>query len=503
MNKILKHQNKIILLLAAIILAYEPIRWLVGTWIDPSYDSTGFLLFLATFFLFIWSVTSENKFPQNNFNRLPFLLILASTLIRLLGQLFAINMIGALTLIIDVYAIAKLLQLDNRIRSISPFWLSVTFAFSLPLERIVQRVMGYGLQNASADGACAILKNTINDVYCEGVRILINNQDVLVDLPCSGARAFLLLLFFYSVICTLINTNKKYATIGLFITILSAYLINILRICVLAILIGFPELAFNIDVMAQPTHDIIGLFLLSLGVLPIILWAKKSPVGKKEKSLPKKLIQDAWWLTPNKFLNGLYAVGIIIIALFVVNIPKKARDVSIKNIEIALPMVISNQFAIDVPLQNQEKIYFTQYGGSAKKAKYGQQNLMIVKTSAPLRHLHSPEDCLRGLGMDVEYRGIYYSPIPTAVYKATDQNGIDYRVSVTFISSKDNFMTTNVSEAVWHWIQNPGETWSAIQRITLWETPKSINDNFDDGIIAALEITTQNQITQQQNGERI
>lgn len=484
--------SKLLIGAAALIMAYDPINWLIGTWVDPSYASSGFILFLLSLGLFIWSISSQKIVLTPINAKIPLILLMISAAIRLIGQLFAINMIGALTIVVDIYAIAKLCGLDVRRRALSPFWLAVCFAFSLPFERIVQRLFGYGLQNLSADGACTILKSTFDNVSCQGVRILINTQDVLVDLPCSGARASLLLLLLFSVCAAVSRFTFKQASLGIFVALISAYLINVLRICVLAACIGYPEYIGHLDVMSQPAHDIIGLFLLSLGAVPIILWARYfyRPI-KVEKELPRALRVDGWWLEqPQKQKpNYLLASGFILLAILIINMPRTAVDVAKKDLLINLPLVLNDHFAVPVPLLAKEETYFTQYGGSAQKATYGDHTLMIVRTSAPLRHLHAPDDCLRGLGMDVEYRGVQYAPLPTAIYKATDHTGTAYRVAVSFISSDQNHMTTNVSEAVWRWIQNPSDTWMAVQRISPWSTPSYDNSQFDNAVMASLEIS--------------
>lgn len=183
--------------IALSILAIEPVLWLVRTWRDPSYDSQGFPVFLIAAGLFIWSITSQRQNRDAIHRGCAIRLLIATALIRLAGQVLAINTIGAIALVIDVYAIALLCGLHTRARAVSPGWLALCFAFSLPLERIVQRTIGYGLQNLSADGACVVLGTIFDDVICEGVRIVIAGVDVLVDLPCSGARAALLLLLLF------------------------------------------------------------------------------------------------------------------------------------------------------------------------------------------------------------------------------------------------------------------------------------------------------------------
>jgi len=494
---------KVIIITAAVLLAYDPLLWLIKTWIDPSYASSGLYLFIIVAGLFGWSFSSKRTALSNQ--QFPLILLFLSAIVRLVGQILAVNVLGAITLVVDLYAIAKIAGLDRRMRSISPLWLSLSFAFTLPLERILQRVFGYGLQNISADGACTVLGVIVNDVSCQGVRILINQQDVLVDLPCSGARAFLLLLFFFSVSACFFRLNLRNAFYGFLITVLSAYLINVIRICVLAIFIGFPNLIFNIDVMSQPTHDVIGLILLSFGVLPVALWArwKQTDNHASTPHLPSKLLHHGWWLkrTKTNINKSISALGFMGIAIVIISLPKEARDVSRKDLPIEIPMNLGGDFAVPQELLPKEQLYFTQYGGSAKKAQYADRSLMVVKTSAPLRHLHAPDDCLRGLGMDVEYRGVHYSPIPTAIYKATDEQGAEYRVAVTFISSTEKYMTTNISEAIWYWLKNPDEDWMAIQRITHWDSDPTKNNEFDYAVMASFELPHAVFAFNQKNGE--
>ena len=173
---------------AALVLAYEPVHWLVQTWQDPAYDSKGCFIFLVCAGLFLWSVTSPRNQSRQDNTRWAVILLTATALIRLTGQVFAVNIIGALALVIDVYALATLAGVQHRERSISPGWLAICFLFALPLERVIQHTVGFGLQSLSAGSACLILGGLFDNVSCHGVRILINHKDVLVDLPCSGAR---------------------------------------------------------------------------------------------------------------------------------------------------------------------------------------------------------------------------------------------------------------------------------------------------------------------------
>ena len=477
---------RILFAVALGILALEPILWLVRTWRDPSYDSQGFLVFLIAAGLFAWSVTSKRQDSNAPHRRRAVWLLIATAVIRLAGQVLAINTVGAIALVIDVYAIALLCGLHIRARAVSPGWLAMCFAFSLPLERIVQRTIGYGLQNLSADGACVVLDTVFDDVICEGVRIVIAGVDVLVDLPCSGARAALLLLLLFCAAGGMGRPSPGQALSGFAVTLTAAIVANIVRICILAIGIAKPELYFGIDVMEQPWHDLVGLVTLLVGGAPIIAWA--SLLNRAPRPLARQ--QNAPRLNPLMPAPIIPAIAFFALALVIVNLPHRPVDVVKRDISIDLPERLAGHRAQPIALTASEESYFVQFGGAAAKAGYGPNNLLIVRTSAPLRHLHTPEDCLRGLGFDVDYLGVTYTPAPTAIYRARAQDGQAWLVHVSFVSDT-GYITTNIAEAVWRWMQSSGGVWSAVQRITPIDIPEADRLAWDRAVFASLDLPSQ------------
>ncbi len=487
---------------AALVLGFEPVGWLLNTWREPAYDSKGFYIFAACLGLFVWSATSAPQTPEKlRHKKLALALFVLTALVRLAGQVLAVNTIGALALVIDVYALGLLFGLKDRARALSPGWLALAFAFSLPLERIAQRTIGYGLQSISSDGACLLLGGFFDDLKCFGVRLVLEGKDVLVDLPCSGARSILLLLLCFALVAALVRPLFKQAVIGGGLILLAGLLANMVRISLLAVGIARPQIFFGADVMAQPWHDLIGLFTLALGILPLLWWAGRVARTRRAATIdercrhfiPDRLAHDGWWLvepkpSPRVKTALLPAFAFLGLALVIVSLPRKALDVARRSIAIELPGHIEGFHAQPVKLLAKERAYFIQYGGSAQKAFYGPHQLLMVRTSAPLRHLHAPDDCLRGLGMKVDYLGMRYTPIPSATYRATTKEGEAYRIDVSFVSDT-GFITTNISQAVWRWIQNPGSTWSAIQRITPLGVSERERQKFERGVIAALDLT--------------
>ena len=481
---------------AALVLAYEPVHWLVQTWQDPAYDSTGFLIFLVCAGLFLWSVTSPRNPSRLDNTRWAVILLAATALIRLTGQVFAVNIIGALALVIDVYALATLAGVQHRERSISPGWLAICFLFVLPLERVIQHTVGFGLQSLSAGNACLILGGLFDNVSCHGVRILINQKDVLVDLPCSGARTLLLLQLFYAACMTVCRPSLTSGLFGFCVTVFTSLWINVFRIMILAVGIAYPEMVLGMDVMAEPGHSLLGLAALALGCLPILLWARFTEDPSKSRNLiadpiPKDASSSLrtmnWGLKFFKTYPLTMAFVFLIAATGIVSLPRTPIDVAQPDIKVSLPLMIDNHTGVPSPLLPKERAYFTQYGGAAAKASYGNNGLLVIQTSSPLRHLHSPDECLRGLGFEVQHVGISYDTLPTAVYRATTVEGQSYRIAVSFISDQGH-ITSNVSEAVWHWMQKRNSVWTAVQRISSWEQDESITRRWDRAVLTALDI---------------
>ncbi|MGH6949806.1 MAG: exosortase T, partial [Vitreimonas sp.] len=269
--------SRVLFAAAIALLAAGPIAWLIGTWLDPAFDSHGFAYFAVVLALAAWSFTSPHTSAASPADRrIALILLTATALVRLAGQVLAIDTIGALALVIDVYALARLAGLERRARALSSFWLAFGFAFALPLERIVQRAIGYLLQDVSAQGACGVLSALFGQVQCAGVRITVDGADVLVDLPCSGARAIIMFGFAFAVAAALARPGFRMVALGAALTLGAALAGNVLRITMLAggVALGPEQLGF--DVMAQPWHDLVGLVALGLAAPVLVLWARSA-----------------------------------------------------------------------------------------------------------------------------------------------------------------------------------------------------------------------------------
>jgi hypothetical protein len=288
------------------------------------------------------------------------------------------------------------------------------------------------------------------------------------------------------------------AVFGLGLTLAVAFIANVVRIIVLAIGIAFYPTGFPIDVMAQPWHDLIGLMILGVSAMPVIVWARSLDRAEIMPFIQHERPRPRHGLRPNSFpkvslsarrpaapLAG--ALVFLAASLAIVVMPRHALDVAKRDIPIVLPDRIDGRLASPVALSAQEAAYFVQYGGAAAKADYGSASLLVVRTSSPLRHLHAPDECLRGLGFSVDYLGLRHAPAPTALYRATAPDGQIYRIEVSFVSD-DGQTAASVAHAVWIWLHQPQTVWTAIQRITPWDADAADRDRFERGVIAAFDL---------------
>ncbi|MFP5307462.1 MAG: exosortase, partial [Gammaproteobacteria bacterium] len=134
-----------------------------------------------------------------------------------------------------------------------------------------------------------------------------------------------------------------------------------------------------------------------------------------------------------------------------------------------------------------ERAYFARYGGGASKSAYGPFGLLLVSTRAPLRHLHAPDECLRGAGHQVRYLGLAHDGLPSALYRATDADGRSWRVAVSYVSDGGE-RAASVAEAVWRWLRAPGSTWTQVQRVAPWDVDAAERAHWEATLRRALDL---------------
>ena len=462
---------------ASAVLAIHPVIWLFRTWQDPSYGSDGYLFLLGFIGLGIWSITS-GKVEASGGLHSPIALLLFAGLIRFFSQVLAINFLGGLALTIDVYALLRLLKVGMRPRAVSPHWMAVLFLLSLPIERLLQRFAGLALQDASAFGACTTLGLVFDDLQCAGTLLTLQGNDILVDLPCSGTASLMIVIGTLTVLCAVRRPHPMTAVLWFALSFALSIIFNSLRITLLTLGVTYRDF-LPFDVMAEPMHAVIGFFTLGLSLIPLLLWFH-----------PKAWDCKPLWSISVPSLPVGYGIvtGVIavIVAFGIVAAPRTAWDVSAKVQAPVLPSHLAGNEMQAHELSPLEVGYFQTYGGAARKASYGAFGVTVVKTTSPLRHLHSPQECLKGLGYTVKFLGTQHGIWPSSVYSAENENG-QWQVLVSF-AADDGFSSANMSAVIWHWLKNPGIVWSSYQRITPINFPESVRHNLDAAFMTSLDV---------------
>lgn len=470
--------GKTLFIIASLIIAIHPILWLINTWRDPSYGSTGYIFFALAMLLVLLSILSGRPIGQSNKGVAPLYFMLLAGFTRFLSQILAINFLGGVALCLDVYAVLKLLNLQARPRAISPFWIGVLFFLSLPIERLLQRFGGLILQDVSAAGACKILSVFFTDLECAGTLLTVKGHEILVDLPCSGTTSLMVTMASLATLCALYRPRPTSALLWAGICIALSVILNSLRISFLSIGIVYRD-ALAVDVMSDPAHGTIGLFTLALSLVPLFLWFRPKPWSGASR----------WKISAFSLPEG-YQIALGALALFlafaIITAPRTALDISAAVQTPKLPARLQDHQIQHHTLSPLEQTYFETYGGVAYKASYGPMGVTVVRTTSPLRHLHSPEECLKGLGFDVSFFGTSNQAWPSSVYKASSEQG-DWNVRVTFVAS-DGFTSANLSAVIWHWVRSPSLVWTSYQRITPQNLPNETRHQLDNAFMAALDV---------------
>jgi exosortase/archaeosortase family protein len=462
------------LALVSMALAFEPATWLWQTWTDPSWNSDGEFAFLGVLAVFLWSATSRGPKAEDGDTSWTWLGI--SAVVRAMGNLLAVNVLSALMLCVDVYAIGRVFRLDSRERAASPAWLAIAFAFCLPVERILQRLLGHVLQWVSARGAYVLLQLFESNARLDGMELSVNGVRVLVDLPCSGARGLTVLALLFVLLAAVRRPNWVATCQGALIVVLSATLSNTIRVFLLAE--GIIHRSFiGLDVMAQPWHDVVGMFCLFVGLLPLLWWSRQV-----------RPTTSLWKIRPPRprFAAVLMVIGLASLAF----IPARPIDVSGSVDVPTVPAFAYGYRARIADLTAMEKSYFTAFGGGAARASYGPLALLVVRTSSPVRHLHSPEECMAGAGWEVTRLGITGRAYPGATWRIS-RNDEWLDVRATYISSRGDQVET-LEEAIWLWLTEPGLVWTAVERAYPVDAPEQVREAFDTEIFHRLNMREEN-----------
>lgn len=469
-------------------LVWDPARWLWQTWRDPSYQSDGALIAAAAAGLVALSWGSGAAAPDPRAARRAAVLLALTAAIRLLGRILAVDTIGAIALAVDVAAVATLLGVARRPFALRPSVLAAFFSLSLPVEHLVQRLLGYPMQRLAAAAAEVLLRPFAPELTREGVLLLHPSVELAIDLPCSGARGLVL----YTALALGFWTCRALGTRGGARAVLAvaggAFAANTARIA--ALLAG--SIA-GLPVSEEPWHSGLGTAALVFGALPLLAAVASAPARSAQR-LPLALCLGTRARSRGFASPWLAALAVSALGIAVAAAPHHPLDVTAPE-RVSLPVSLGRFAGSDVPLREIERRYFETWGGAVAKRSYDDgaglpHTALLVRTRAPLRHLHGPDRCLLGAGHEVTRLGVVPGSIPTVLYRSVAPDGTAWRVQASFVSDRGE-RASSVSEVVWRWHRAPGSTWSLVERISPWSACEAQPErcrSFDWALFASLDL---------------
>lgn len=466
-------------------LVAEPLLWLFTTWSDPSYASDGAVVAALTAALLLRSVTSGPAPADPAAQRRAWRLLLATGAVRLAGRLLAVNALGAAALCFDVWALARLLRVRQRPFALRPGALAAFSALALPLEHLAQRLVGHPLRLAASGLAELALRPLEPGLLREGTLLAAPGLELAVDLPCSGARGLVLFAgLALALACRRVLSPRQLAG-GLAAVALGALGANALRIVAL-----FLGTRAGLAVQEEPWHSALGCAALALGALPLLAVAaaaKPLPPGNRRCGAGASTAGG-----PARRLAGA-TVGVL--GLAIAFAPHHPLDVSAAPPERRLPRHLGERVGTALAPNALEQRYYARYGGSIEKRVYrdvdeAAHTALLVRTRAPLRHLHGPDRCLIGAGHRVTRLGVRRGLLPSVLYRSVAPDGRAWRVEASFVSDAGE-RATSVSEVVWRWIARPQQAWTLVERISPWDTCATDAlrcRDFDAALFSALDV---------------
>jgi len=166
-----------LVLASLVVLLLHPLLWLsaVGAKALPAVAAWGLfvLLVLAT-----WAFLSEEQPESELSQRYACLLLALATLVFKGSRVLRLNRVAAWTQNIEIYALSTLVGLHRRWQTGKPAQVFVLLALTLLVERVLQRLLGQGLQLSVLHGSSPLPDNPILTilVLCAALALLLRRR---------------------------------------------------------------------------------------------------------------------------------------------------------------------------------------------------------------------------------------------------------------------------------------------------------------------------------------
>jgi len=453
-----------LLTLGAAVLAVEPLGWLVTSWRNHPLGAGVALCWAG---LLVRSVCSGRRQGQPDDRVLGWIVL--GAVLRVIGRMLGVQIIGSLVLVLDAFAIASLLGSGRRPWVVSPLGSALPFAMALPVERVAARVLGFPLRLVSAE----VVADLVGGVR-EGTRIL-GEVEVAVDAPCSGVQGLTLLMTLALGLGAVVGPRRRWLWwTGPVLALVGALLANTVRLGLL-----YRGQAGGLAVMEEPLHSIVGTVGLVLGALPLLIAARGwERLPSRFSTVPHRL-PPAW----------MAAVGLLALAGALWPVPQPVSALP----ELDLPASVGDALAAPVPVSEHERHYLDRVGVALDKVRYvdasGSSTVMLARGAAAWR-MHDPSVCLEGQGWTLSPLG---EEDGAASFLATTPDGGAWFVRQRYlapVSSGAALRAGTSAEALWRSLWQPNASgWVMVLQVHPWQACATDGCvGFDSALLSALEV---------------
>ncbi|MFC1872262.1 exosortase/archaeosortase family protein [Chloroflexota bacterium] len=251
----------IIIFIAISILFLPVYTWLIREWLHNPYYGHGFLIPIASGFIF-W--LRRDSFTLQAPSNRGLIILGTGILLYLVGYVFRLHYLSALALPVIIYGvIVYLYGINSAKRFMFPILILI---FMIPLPFVDW--LGFRLQLLTTYSTVALLQLSGIDVSAVGNQIALPNASFTIGIACSGINSLISMITISAIIAFIIrgSLTKRMSIIILSVPI--ALFTNILRVTSI-ILIAY---WWDSDIALDFFHNLSGIifFLLAIAVLVII-----------------------------------------------------------------------------------------------------------------------------------------------------------------------------------------------------------------------------------------
>lgn len=483
-TKVKSLKIEIILASAMLIIFYNSYSSLVELkrrWVsEDAYSHAPILILFAAYIIYDKRQLLNLAPPKNTW--IGPLLLIATTLVYIIGELSALFILSHYSIIASLVAIFICRYGVNNCRHIWPA--IVLLIFSIPLPYFLQSGLTAQLQLFSSYIAVAIIKLFSVPAYLEGNVIDLGIIKLQVVEACAGLK-YLFSLMSFGFICAYVYQVETWKRVIVFLsTIPITILMNSFRIAIGAILVNH----IGIEMAEGFIHEFQGLsvFIICLIILFIEMWVL-TKIGTQQRpfrevfglDFSQKNTQRNQSISLSTTISVILALSIIGISSFFIHLTENRQEYIPEHTPLATFSLNNNQWQgnnIAITSKVSQKLQFNDY----LQINYRKNNTGIPVVFYTAYYAsqkkgvspHSPKVCIPGGGWEIT------SLTPKSMKIGPSHTEVQFNRAII---QKDQH-----KQLVYYWFQQRGR-YIANEYLVKWYLLKdSIFNNRSDGSLVRL-----------------